>query len=123
MKRTKLNPRKVLIASAGIATINYISTTACGGRGESVANLVAPPQGGTGGAQMMGGGTGGSPYVANLVAPPQGGTGGSLVANLVAPPPMGGSTSAPRDASTDAPVFLPDASGDDAGLTEADAAG
>jgi len=97
MKRAKLNPRKLLIASVGVATIDYIA--ACSGRtGEEitvVANLMAPPY------EI---GIGGNGTVANLMAPPPGAA-GSTVANLVAPPPgVGGSGNVfvPSDAGSDA---------------------
>jgi hypothetical protein len=73
MKRTKLNPRKLLIASIGVATVDYVA--ACGGDAYGVANLMAPPyagRGGTTGYNIPG-------TVANLMAPP-------TVANLVIPP-------------------------------------
>jgi hypothetical protein len=102
MKRAKLNPRKLLIASIGVATIDYIA--ACSGRAEDqvvvIANLMPPPY------EM---GVGGNGTVANLVAPPP------SVANLMAPPPpppgAGGSGSVlvPRDAGSDA---APDAASD-----------
>jgi hypothetical protein len=100
MKRAKINPRKLLIASIGVATIDYIA--ACSGRAKDeitvVANLMPPPY------EM---GVGGNGTVANLVAPPPG-VAGATVANLVAPPPpgMGGSGNvfAPRDAGSDAAI-------------------
>jgi hypothetical protein len=120
MKRTKWNPRKVLIASAGVASVNYALAAGCGGQSDTVANLVACPP-----SQCPeGGGNGGfsGASVANLVAPPggsffggnggNGGYSGASVANLVAPPP-GGTPNLP-DASTPDPD-APDASPDDAG--------
>jgi hypothetical protein len=120
MKRTKWNPRKVLIASVGVASANYAMAAGCHDGAGLVANLVAcppsqcPDVGGTGGAS-----------VANLVAPPPGGNffggnggisgeGGATVANLVAPPP-GGTPNVPDAAVPDASA--PDASpdGSDAG--------
>jgi hypothetical protein len=116
MKRARLNTRKLLVASAGVATINYVLAAGCGGNtkdndnGGPVANLVAPPgqiYPGTGGSFNPG-------PVANLVAPPppQGGTGGSFnpgpVANLMAPPPP------VRDAAV--PDAAPDATAADAAL-------
>jgi hypothetical protein len=106
MKRAKLNRRKLLIASVGVATIDYI--TACSGRADdvitSIANLMPPPY------EM---GVGGNGTVANLVAPPPGVAGTpSTVANLMAPPPGAGGTGnvfIPRDAGPDA---APDAAGD-----------
>jgi hypothetical protein len=99
MKRAKLNPRKLLIASVGVATIDYIA--ACSGRAEDpivvIANLMPPPY------EM---GVGGNGTVANLVAPPPGVAGTpSTVANLMAPPPGAGGTGniiIPRDAGPDA---------------------
>ncbi|MET0411842.1 MAG: hypothetical protein ABW217_11135 [Polyangiaceae bacterium] len=112
MKRAKINPRKLLIASIGVATIDYI--TACSGRAEDVvvvvANLMPPPY------EM---GVGGNGTVANLVAPPPG-VAGATVANLVAPPPpppgAGGSGNVfvPRDAGSDAAIDA--AESDDASL-------
>jgi hypothetical protein len=88
MKRAKLNPRKLLIASIGVATVDYL--VACNGL-TSVANLMAPPDGdGYGGSVTIAnlmpappaqGGYGGNATVANLMPAPPG------VANLVAPPP------------------------------------
>lgn len=109
MKRTKWNPRKVLIASAGVASVNYALSAGCGS-GErteiTVANLLPCPP-----SQCPGDGIGGA-LVANLVAMPPGGSfnggnggfAGASVANLVAPPP-GGAPGTPElpDASTPAP--------------------
>jgi hypothetical protein len=124
MKRTKWNPRKVLIASAGVASVNYAVALGCNDGAGLVANLVAcPPEGcGHGGAS-----------VANLVAPPpaagsgnffggNGGFAGATVANLMAPSP-GGTPNVP-DASTPSlpdasSPNLPDASPDDAGAQDA----
>lgn len=122
MKRTKWNPRKVLIASAGVASVNYALAAGCHDGAGTVANLLpcppsqCPDVAGNGGAS-----------VANLVAPPPGGNfyggsggdsnggfSGASVANLVAPPP-GGTPNVPNipDASA------PDASPDDAGVRDA----
>jgi hypothetical protein len=109
MKRQRLNPRKLLIASAGVATVNYVFAAGCGGKEapgyEFVANLMPPAVGGSLG------GFGGPPSF--------GGTGGVYqggVANLVAPPPLPSPSPMPPPAnSSDADV--PDAAGaDDAGL-------
>jgi hypothetical protein len=86
VKRNKWNPRKVLIASAGLASVNYAVAAGCNGNEPLVANLVACPP-----AQCPPSGAGGA-SVANLVAPPAGGNGvgafgGASIANLVAPPP------------------------------------
>jgi hypothetical protein len=62
VKRNRWNPRKVLVASAGVATVNYALATGCESSMEKmsvVANLMPAP-----------GGYGGFPSVANLVAPP-----------------------------------------------------
>ncbi|HTV17295.1 MAG TPA: hypothetical protein VMG12_01450 [Polyangiaceae bacterium] len=121
MKRTKWNPRKLLIASAGVASVNYALAAGCSSsRSEvSVANLMpCPPSQ----CPDVGGNGGAGPTVANLVAPPPGGSGGdggfagASVANLVAPPP-GGMPNVP-DASTPDPN-APDASPDDAGARDA----
>jgi hypothetical protein len=115
MKRTKWNPRKVLIASAGVASVNYALAAGCGGE-SLVANLVACPA-----SQCPEGGGNGGASVANLVAPPPGGSffggsggisgdGGATVANLVAPPP-GGMPNLPDASTPDAP--------DDAGAADA----
>jgi hypothetical protein len=82
--------RKLLIASVGVATINYVA--ACGGESHTSGNLVAPPEGGSahsgqGGAAHagIGGLTSG-----NLVPPPPAGAGGTFTSgNLVPPPPAG----------------------------------
>lgn len=102
MKRAKINPRKLLIASVGVATIDYIA--ACSGRASDeitvIANLMPPPY------EM---GVGGNGTVANLVAPPPG-VAGATVANLMAPPPPPpgaggtGNVFAPRDAGSDAAI-------------------
>jgi hypothetical protein len=77
MKRPRLNPRKLLVASAGVATINYALAAGCSGKKGSevfVANLVASPPGFSVDDDTLG--TGGSSpgafpgTVANLVAPP-----------------------------------------------------
>lgn len=86
MKRPRLNPRKLLIASAGVATVNYALAAGCSGKKGSeyyvIANLMpGPPD------CCTADGTGGSfpGTVANLVAPPP----------PVSPPPV---TFEPRDA-------------------------
>jgi hypothetical protein len=97
MKRVKLNPRKLLVASIGVATIDYLGLSGCSGRAAddpiaAVANLMPPPY-----VVNVGGNSG----VANLVAPPP------SVANLMPPPapPLMPPRSDPdpaRDAGTDA---------------------
>jgi len=68
------NPRKLLTATAGLATVSYLGTTSCGGD-------IAEPKG-SGGAQMTGDGdgdatgTGGYYTSGNLVPPEHYGTGG-----------------------------------------------
>lgn len=72
MPPRRLNPRKVLAASVGVATLNYLGS-ACSNSdgGVSVANLMAPPvDGGRDGARDSGKHPEASPTVANLVAPP-----------------------------------------------------
>jgi len=107
MQDRRVNPRKLLVASVGVATLNYLGTgaTACSskvvdstaqGVGDAaptptVANLMAPPP---------------TPTVANLMAPPPTPT----VANLMAPPPM------PTVANLMAPPPLPDAGRRDANV-------
>ena len=71
MKRPRLNPRKLLIASAGVATVNYALAAGCsdGKKGTTVvvANLVPGPPGLV---VPMGDGDTSPGSVANLVAPP-----------------------------------------------------
>ncbi len=104
MKRARLNPRKLLVATAGLATVNYALAAGCGGAtsgGDAlVANLLPGPPDVSGT-----GGTRGTGYegVANLMAPPPPVNQGP-VANLVAPPP--------RVVVPPAPVDIPDASSD-----------
>jgi hypothetical protein len=122
VKRTRWNPRKVLVASAGVATVNYALATGC----DSGMNKMS--------------------VIANLMPAP-GGFGGATVANLVAPPPdppieippVGGASSldaghsptdastpieasAPSDASAPDAAPIPDAAADSTGNT-GDAAG
>jgi len=74
----KKGPRKLLVASVGVATINYVlASSGC----STVANLPAPHAGGKAGAggsasagAKSSAGTGGFPTVANLPAPPDGGS-------------------------------------------------
>ena len=100
MKRAKLNPRKVLVASAGVATISYLSATACSDgppTNTTVANLMPAPYP--------------TPAaVANLVAPVP--ATNVTVANLL-PPPM---TEPPTQPVT--PTGMPDG---DTGGTSGDA--
>jgi hypothetical protein len=100
LKRTRWNPRKLLIASAGVATVNHAAATGCGlaehgGRargdgvgGAPVANLVAPPS--YAGAS-----------VANLVVPPPAGSGNLPDAAAPASPTDGGAEAGPLDAAAD----------------------
>jgi hypothetical protein len=70
MKRPRLNPRKLLVASAGVATMNYALAAGCSGSKKSqewiIANLMPGPP------CCVDDGIGGSfpGTVANLVAPP-----------------------------------------------------
>jgi hypothetical protein len=73
----KKGPRKLLVASVGVATMNYV-LAGCDGMTSTSANLVAGPIGGS----FNQAGTGGSVNLA-----------GATVANLMAPPPMGGNVS------------------------------
>jgi hypothetical protein len=104
MKRRKFNPRKLLIASAGVATVNYAAAIGCNGLAGSeistVANLMPSPGGG---------GNAGVYTVANLVAPPPDGMpygGNASVANLMPPPPpsFGGSGVLPNEAGVSPPA-------------------
>ena len=98
VKRNRWNPRKVLVASAGVATVNYALATGCDsgmGKMSVIANLMPAP-GGFGGSYAT---------VANLVAPPP--------EPPIEIPSVGGASSrdagqGPSDAS------LPDAAADDA---------
>ena len=102
VKRNRWNPRKLLVASAGVATVNYALATGCDSSMEKKMSVIA-----------------------NLMPAP-GGFGGShaTVANLVGPPPeppidipsVGGSS------SSDAGRSPSDASAPDAAVAPADAA-
>jgi hypothetical protein len=73
MKRRRLNPRKLLVASAGVATINYALAAGCSSKRGSevfVANLVAAPPGVAVDDGTLGNGGSFPGTVANLVAPP-----------------------------------------------------
>jgi hypothetical protein len=85
MTRRRVTPRKLLIASVGVATLNYLGAapTACGGtvveEGKNTdgtgATAGAGGSGGAGGVPAAGGNVGNlmpppSPTVANLMAPP-----------------------------------------------------
>jgi hypothetical protein len=80
--------RKLLVASVGVATINYVA--ACGREAVTSGNLVAPapnsaeaPTGAEDAGVLVAGGTGGLPTI-----PPTSG-------NLVAPPPTAPAPTAP----------------------------
>lgn len=84
----RLTARKLLIASIGVATVNYVAACNDGGAGgETSGNLVGP----VGGAAAAQGGVGGQGGAAgdwtsgNLMSPPGGGVGG-----VIAPPPDSG---------------------------------
>ena len=74
MKRPRLNPRKLLVASVGVATVNYALAAGCGGNKGPNISVVANLMPGPPGFELDPGtpGTGGSfpGTVANLVAPP-----------------------------------------------------
>ena len=86
MARRRPNPKKLLVASVGVATLNYLPTACSSNSTSTVANLMAGPPYSTGGgagagivdsgadaadAKHAGGGTSipPSPTVANLMAP------------------------------------------------------
>jgi hypothetical protein len=90
--RPRPNPRKLLVASVGVATLNYLPA-ACAGA--TVANLVPPGRKQDAGADAADArpesSVPPSPTVANLVAPaPSSSTvpPSPTVANLVAPAPV-----------------------------------
>lgn len=72
----KKGPRKLLVASVGVATINYVLAGCDSIGGPTVANLMPAPVAGAGAGGKGGGGGGGGtpPTVANLPFPiPMGG--------------------------------------------------
>ena len=79
MPRNRPNPRKLLVASIGVATLNYLPSACSNSEGSSVANLMAPPveagkskrDSGADAADARPTGTAvpPSPTVANLLAP------------------------------------------------------
>lgn len=99
MKRPRLNPRKLLVASAGVATINYALAAGCGSAKKTQISVIA---------NLM-------PGPPEVVYPlGDGGTIPGTVANLVAPPPPvspGPVLFEPRDAGLKdaAPGDAPDA--------------
>src|SRR4029079_14079633 len=89
--RKPTGARKLLIASVGVATINYVA--ACGGSstGDPTSGNLVAPQAGSANSGQGGGSAGTPPTSGNLVAPPPAGAGGipPTSGNLVAPPPAG----------------------------------
>lgn len=86
MSVRRTNPRKLLIASVGVATINYLGSCSSKSGGPTVANLmVGPiPTSGVIDAGRDGAGEAGPAPTNTVPMPPP------TVANLVAaPPPMG----------------------------------
>lgn len=80
----KTNPRKLLIASVGVATVNYLGSCTSKSGGPTVANLMAVPAGGVIDAGRDGAAEAGPAPTTTVPMPPP------TVANLVAaPPPMG----------------------------------
>ena len=76
MTRRRLSPRKLLVASVGVATLNYLGAapTACGGKADEGPTA-------TGGNGGQGGSAGSDGSVGNLMPPPN-----PTVANLMPPP-------------------------------------
>jgi hypothetical protein len=111
MKRNRWNPRKLLIASAGVATVNYALATGCESR-SSVANLMVSPGG------VGSGGTAGD-RLPPEIPPAQPPGPGPTVANLVAPPPPVGVDAGQFPGFELPDAAPPDASSDDAGPPDA----
>jgi hypothetical protein len=120
MKRRHIAPRKLLVASVGVATLNYlgVAPTACGGeaiehdKNTTDGSVATGGKTGSGGAVGSGGKPPPSPTVANLMAPP----GPTMtpppfptVANLMAPPPP---------TIVDASIDAPPVKRTDAGMTD-----
>ena len=78
IKVRTLNARKLLTATAGLATVSYLGTTSCTSSTSS-GNLMAPD--GTGGEQSTGSGgdgSGGYYYTSGNLVAPEGGACGDL---------------------------------------------
>src|SRR4051812_6946624 len=80
--------RKLLIASVGVATINYVA--ACGGRAIDTGEADSSGSAANGQGGKPGVGPGGAPTSGNLVAPPATGSGGQAAIGAVGA--KGGST-------------------------------
>jgi hypothetical protein len=81
MARRLPNPRKLLVASVGVATLNYLPTACSKDMASSVANLLAPPlDSGKKAHPDAGDASTDAPHHINVPPSP-------TVANLVAPAP------------------------------------
>jgi hypothetical protein len=78
--------RKLLIASVGVATINYVA--ACGGETHTSGNLIAPPGGSANGAQAGAAQAGTGGFTSGTHA----GTGGTFTSGNLVPPPVAGAS-------------------------------
>ncbi|HXS18860.1 MAG TPA: hypothetical protein VN764_16790 [Polyangiaceae bacterium] len=66
----RLNARKLLTATAGLATVSYLGTTSCSLSASSGNLMAMTPEDGSGGEQATGGdGSGGAYSGGNLMAP------------------------------------------------------
>ena len=77
----RLNPRKILVASVGVATLNYLGSACSSSSGSSVANLMAPPARDGAAGDAAGDGAIDGPVRDAAPRPPP------TVANLLATPP------------------------------------
>jgi hypothetical protein len=80
------NPRKLLVASVGVATINYLGSACSSTTSSTVANLMAPPHatdGGTKDAALDARKDAAPRPTSTTPAPPP------TIANLMAPAPQG----------------------------------
>jgi hypothetical protein len=101
MTRRRLSPRKLLVASVGVATLNYLGAapTACGGKAVDESPAATGGNGGQGGDGSVGNlMPPPNPTVANLMAPPF-----PTVANLMPPPPGVGNLMPPAPDPTEPP--------------------
>ncbi|HEX2730118.1 MAG TPA: hypothetical protein VHM70_00880 [Polyangiaceae bacterium] len=109
MAKRRLQPRKLLVASSGVATISYLMSGCDAPRYSSVANLMAPvsstqQEAGVGNPPDAGGPPHPTGVIANLPAPPAMPVPSPVIANLPAPPsPM----PSPVIANLPAPPVMP----------------